>query len=297
MKTSNILFVAVVLAASWALTTSAQVSTSAPALQSLNLTAEQKAAIKAIRQNTRKAVQDATSPAEKLSLIQAARDQIKALLTREQQAKLEEIRQQRIQAALDRMDTLLAQLNLTEKQKIEVAVIVARARKAVEDAATLAGKRAAVKSAWDKIKALLTSEQLAQLKQIRQNQGNGGRHAGIAATAEAAAALDLTDTQKAAIKAIRDSTRQQIRSLLTPEQLTVLRQKRANAIARVLVQLNLTVEQKAAIKTIRQNTRKAVEAATTPAEKQALRKAAWEQIKALLTPDQLARLKELLPNR
>jgi Spy/CpxP family protein refolding chaperone len=213
----------------------------------LNLTAEQKAAIKSIRESTRQAVQDANSPADKLALINAAKGQIKALLTPEQLAKLAEIRQGRTQAGQNIGAGVLAQLNLTEKQKLQIAVIRERTQKAVESAATPADKLALIKSAWDEIKALLTPEQLAQLQEIRKGQRKS--QAGIVAAAETAAALNLTDEQKATIKSIRESTRQ------------------------------------------------AVQAATSPADKRAIRKAAWEQIKGLLTPEQLAELKKTHPRK
>ncbi len=240
MKKSRVLFIAAVLVFSGVLTASAQARFGAGGWKGLNLTDDQKTAIKAIRQNTRQAVAEANSPADKQALVKASREQIKAVLTPEQLAKLKEIRRQRIKAGprdgLVEAAGRAADLNLTDAQKTQIKAIRDDTRKAVADANSPADRQAIVQAAQEQVKALLTTEQLAVLAAPHQGPARGRPAAG------ALARLDLTTEQKTAIKAIRASTRE------------------------------------------------ALKTAATPAEKRALMQSARQQIKALLTPEQLAKL-------
>ena len=86
--------------------------------------------------------------------------------------------------------------------------------------------------------------------------------------------LNLTDAQKAQMRQIRESTRQQIEAILTPEQkaqMATARQQRQRP------NLNLTDEQKARIRTIRQNAQSQIEAMLTPEQKQQLQQLRQER--------------------
>lgn len=244
MKKGRVLLAAVVLAVSCVLVASAQPRKAVARLvKGLNLTDAQKSAIKAIRDDTREAVQKAGTPADKQTLVKAAREQIKALLTPEQLAKLQKMRQARgkSRSGIAAAAEAAADLDLTDAQKASIKAIRENARQAVQDASSPADKRAIIKSEREQIKALLTPEQIAALAAGHEN--------------------NIRPSQQMA--------------------------------ARLLAQLNLTPDQKAAIQTIRETTRQAVQAAATPADKRALVQSAWQQIKALLTPEQLAKLAKI----
>jgi len=88
--------------------------------------------------------------------------------------------------------------------------------------------------------------------------------------------LGLTDTQKAQLKQIRESTRQQVDALLTTEQkeqLRVAKQQRQRP------KLTLTEEQKTKMKAIRQAAKAQMDAVYTPEQKQKLQELhqQWQQ--------------------
>jgi len=79
--------------------------------------------------------------------------------------------------------------------------------------------------------------------------------------------LNLTNAQKAKIKEIRESSRQQMKAIFTPEQQEQLRtakkeHKRPN--------LNLTEEQQTQLRAIRKSTRSQIQAVLTPEQQQKL---------------------------
>lgn len=79
--------------------------------------------------------------------------------------------------------------------------------------------------------------------------------------------LNLTDAQKAQMKQIHDSTRQQIDAILTSdqkEQMRLAKQQRQRP------NLNLSADQKAKIKQIRQNAKSQMDALLTAEQKQKL---------------------------
>ncbi|MBW4579064.1 MAG: hypothetical protein KME42_05740 [Tildeniella nuda ZEHNDER 1965/U140] len=90
--------------------------------------------------------------------------------------------------------------------------------------------------------------------------------------------LNLTDDQKAQLKQIRESTRSQIESILTPEQkaqLDAAKQQRQSGqrgqkVRGMWASLNLTADQKAQIKTIRQDAKQKMDAVLTAEQRQQL---------------------------
>jgi Spy/CpxP family protein refolding chaperone len=211
---------------------------------------------------------------------------------------------------------LFAALNLTDTQKAEIKAIRQETQKSLKAATTPAAKLAIRQDAREQIEGLLTPEQKAKLAEIRQKaaEARDARMTGVLAQ------LDLTKKQEAQIAVIRSRTRvavaaattpaekkalvkaawDDIKALLTPAQLAKLKELRkadvkagAGFNPKLLAQLDLTDAQKVAIKAIRQSTQTALDAAATPEAKRAIMKAARQQIKALLTPEQLAKLKEL----
>ena len=72
---------------------------------------------------------------------------------------------------------LFAKLNLTQDQKDQIKTILAKARADAKAATDKAAKMAIWKAAFEKIKALLTPEQLAQLEKMKGG-GKGGMGGG-----------------------------------------------------------------------------------------------------------------------
>lgn len=76
------------------------------------------------------------------------------------------------------------------------------------------------------IEAVLTQEQLQKLQAAKQAGGRRGNRRDVWAS------LNLTQEQKNKIKEIRQSTKQQMQAVLTPEQQAKLQQMRQNRRAR-----------------------------------------------------------------
>lgn len=101
-----------------------------------------------------------------------------------------------------------AKLNLTDAQKQQMSQIK--------------------KETHDKIQAILTQEQRAQMETMKQNrqaqngqgQARQGRRGGMAS-------LNLTDDQKASIKAIMQEQKSRMEQVLTPEQRQQMEQMRS----------------------------------------------------------------------
>lgn len=85
--------------------------------------------------------------------------------------------------------------------------------------------------------------------------------------------LNLTADQKAKMKAIRESTRRQIESILTADQKAQLETERSQGTKRRpdWRSLNLTAEQKAQMKSIRQASEKQIESVLTPTQLEQMR--------------------------
>lgn len=79
--------------------------------------------------------------------------------------------------------------------------------------------------------------------------------------------LNLTADQQTKIKQIREASRQQIQSILTPQQQAQIQQARQQ---KQRPQLNLTEEQKAQLKALNQNTRRQIDEVLTPEQRQQL---------------------------
>jgi len=112
----------------------------------------------------------------------------------------------------ERLNRRGPQLNLTEAQKTEMKKI----REATHA----------------KVLAVLTPEQKAQLETLRQSAPRSGRQPGQkpqgqpGQLARGFQSLNLTEDQKAQIKAIREAGRQQVQAILTPEQRAQMEQMR-----------------------------------------------------------------------
>lgn len=75
------------------------------------------------------------------------------------------------------------------------------------------------------IEAVLTAEQKAQLQAAKQQAQQGGQRQGYKKVWQS---LNLTDAQKSQIQAIKNSSRQQMDAVFTPEQKAKLQQMRQN---------------------------------------------------------------------
>jgi protein CpxP len=82
------------------------------------------------------------------------------------------------------------------------------------------------KDTHDQIQAVLTSDQQAQLKAAMQNRQGQNRQAGQARQGRQNlwASLNLTDDQKAKIKAIKEAQKARMQAILTPAQQQQLQQ-------------------------------------------------------------------------
>jgi periplasmic protein CpxP/Spy len=78
-------------------------------------------------------------------------------------------------------------------------------------------------------------------------------------------ALNLTDAQKAELKTIRDSARQQMEEVFTADQKTQMQQARQQ---RQRPNLTLSAEQKSKLESIRRDTKIKIDAVLTPGQKQ-----------------------------
>ncbi|PZO40875.1 MAG: hypothetical protein DCF19_11165 [Pseudanabaena frigida] len=85
------------------------------------------------------------------------------------------------------------------------------------------------------------------------------------------AKLNLTDTQKAQLKTIRENAKTQTQSVLTAEQRAQIEQARKSGDRKgVRKSLNLTDAQKQQMKTIAQSTKEQIKNVLTPAQQQQL---------------------------
>ena len=95
----------------------------------------------------------------------------------------------------------------------------------------------------------------------RQGPRRGGDRAGFEK------ALGLTDSQKADLKKIHDSARQQMEDVFTADQKTQMQQARQQ---RQRFNLNLSAEQKSKLESIRRDTKTKLDDVFTPEQKQKL---------------------------
>jgi Spy/CpxP family protein refolding chaperone len=152
-----------------------------PVLEALDLTEEQKTAIEQIRDKARADAATAETWQARREIMQAAHDEIMAVLTDEQ---IEQLEQLRASAAWgpgrgylgigprgpfggpDGIPPALEALDLTEEQEAAIEAIIEKARTDAAAAETWLARREIVQTAHDEILALLTDEQIEQLQQV-----------------------------------------------------------------------------------------------------------------------------------
>jgi Spy/CpxP family protein refolding chaperone len=150
-------------------------------------------------------------------------------------------------------------------------------------------------SASSAAKPQLTAEQKKQLR-------------GLRATAHDQAAIirndqTLTAEQKQAkLKELRANTRQQMKSVLTPEQQTAFAQRRGTRKAKIVAKLGLTPDQQSKMKALFLSNRQQREtvlknASLTNEQKQAqlsqIRQASKTQMATILSPQQLVKFQQM----
>ncbi len=141
----------------------------------------------------------------------------------------------------------------------------------------------------------LTAEQKQQLRDLRSSARDQ------AAIIRSDQSLNAEQKQ-AKLKALHASTREQMKSVLTPEQQKAFAERRAAAKANFAAKLGLTADQQTKLKGLRESThqqRQAVLANTalTNEQKQAqlsqIRQSTQAQLATILTPDQLEKFHQM----
>lgn len=145
----------------------------------------------------------------------------------------------------------------------------------------------------------LTAEQKKQLRDLR---GSARDQAAIIRNDQT-----LTSEQKQAkLKALRASTREQMKSVLTPEQQKAFADRRAAAKANFAAKLGLTADQQSKLKDLHLSTRQQRQAvlkntSLTNEQKQAqlsqIRQASQAQLATILTPEQLEKFHQMRRHR
>jgi Spy/CpxP family protein refolding chaperone len=113
-------------------------------------------------------------------------------------------------------------LNLTPEQKVKMKEIGRSTRAQIEAVLTPEQKT--------KLQAAM-AERKAQ-RQAQRQQGQGERQERRGKKGDIFASLNLTETQKNQIKQIRESSKQQMQAVLTPEQQAQMKQMRENMRSR-----------------------------------------------------------------
>ena len=141
----------------------------------------------------------------------------------------------------------------------------------------------------------LTAEQKKQLSDLRSSARD---QAAIIRNDQT-----LTAEQKQAkLKALRASTHEQMKSLLTPEQQKTFADHRAAAKAKFAAKLGLSADQQSKLKDLRSSTRQQRQAvlknpSLTNEQKQAqlsqIRQSSKAQLATILTPEQLAKFQQM----
>ena len=182
----------------------------------LDLTEEQQAAIEEIRDNAREAAQAAETPEARREILQAAHEEILAVLTPEQLEQLEQLRAQMWQGRggpggprgnREFGAWLCGALDLTEEQQAAIEEIRDNAREAAQAAETPEARREILQAAHEEILAVLTAEQLEKLEQLRARVWQGkagpwGPRGGREYMAWLFGALDLTEEPEQTMKAL-----------------------------------------------------------------------------------------------
>ncbi len=149
-------------------------------LGGLNLTEDQRSQIKAIRNETKKDLADATTDDEKAKLKKAEHEKIMSVLTDEQKKTLSEHRKN---VGGNPLIGLVKQLNLTDDQKAQIKQILQQAKQDAQAATDKSAKKQIMQDAFKKIRdTVLTDEQRKKLQELIANfkkdhpghNGNGG---------------------------------------------------------------------------------------------------------------------------
>jgi len=137
-----------------------------------------------------------------------------------------------------------------------------------------------------------------QKKQLRDLRNSARDQAAIIRNDQSLSA----EQKEAKLKALHASTRQQMKSVLTPEQQNAFAERRAAAKANFAAKLGLTADQQTKLKGLRQSTRQQRQAvldntALTNEQKQAqlsqIRQNTQAQLATILTPDQLEKFHQM----
>lgn len=217
-------------------------------VKELGLTADQQTQVKQILEAHRKAMEElrkqlgdgaASRPsredmqkfaAQREEITKKALDQLKAVLTDDQKAKLAKLdvfggprpplpEGERLIAALDKLD-------LTADQKDQIAKLLADARKAAEAATEPKDKAEAFRTALEGIKKVLTADQLKKLEELLRPPGD--------APLGPFARLNLTDDQKQSILKIMGDAREQAKDATPQQREEILRAAREKIVKEVL---------------------------------------------------------------
>jgi len=194
-------------------------------------------------------------------------------------------------------------IGLTEDQKKEIAGIRKAGMAKVKDAKPEERREIMAQIRKD-IHAVFTKEQLEKLQKARGEggQGRGGRpDLGLTdeqkekmAAIRKETATKMKDAKPGDRKAIMEESRKKFEALLTPEQLEKLKKARQGGPQRGRggrPELGLTDEQKEKAAAIRKETAAKMKDAK-PEERKAIMEASRKQFEALLTPEQLEKLKK-----
>lgn len=164
---------------------------------------------------------------------------------------------------------------------------------------TTAQSAASAGAAATTAKPQLTAEQKQQLKNLR----NSARDQAAIIRNDST----LSPQQKQAkLKALHASTRQQMKSVLTPDQQKAMAERRAAAKAKFAAKLGLTPDQQSKLQALRSSNRQQRQAVLTNStltneQKQAqlsqIRQASQAQLATILSPDQLERLHQMRRHR
>lgn len=142
------------------------------ALGRLNLTDDQRAAVRKIMADFKKAAAEAKDPAARAKLSAAAAKKIvETVLTDRQRAALAKMKDRRQPSR----GTPFAGLDLGDDQKAALKKINETFMAAMKDADTPEKKRAVMRARWEQSQAVLTKEQLEQFRKQRQRQRGGDR--------------------------------------------------------------------------------------------------------------------------
>jgi len=173
------------------------------------LTEEQREQVREIMQDAREAASQAETPEQRRDLMQAARQKVDALLTEEQKAQLTQRRGRRGSA-----------VELTDEQKEQVETLYKEALDKADESKNAAERIAIYEQVQKDIMAVLSEEQAKAL--VEHREGGPG--------------LNLTDDQKAEIRAIRDAARLATALADRPRDKQAIARKAHNDAAAVLTE-------------------------------------------------------------